>query len=92
MALDPETNQAVPNILIAIPGVAYNITPIVLGTFAAGTHLNITASAPGYITESREVVVSYDMSTNRQQVTFLLTKFLVRCSPEHEKVASFFFF
>ena len=77
MALDPETNEAVPSILFTISGVAYNTTPIVLGTFAAGTHLNITASAPGYLTESREVVVSYDMSTGRQQVTFLLSKIVV---------------
>ena len=78
MALDAQTNQAVPNIVFTISGVEYHTTPTLLGAFAAGTHIYITASAPGFQTDTRDVVVSEDLNIHLQQVTFLLSKNLVR--------------
>ena len=77
MASDAQTNQAVLNITFTISGVEYHTTPTLLGAFAAGTHIYITASAPGYETDTRDVVVSEDLNIDRQRVTFLLSKILV---------------
>jgi len=51
--------------------------PVNLGVMIAGSVLQVTASAPGFLTESRQVTISNAAGNFRQQVTFNLSPTLV---------------
>jgi hypothetical protein len=79
VALDPENNYDVPGISFTFNGGTYSttFTYTYIGIFNAGTNLNVVASAEGYETDTKDVVVSDALDTTWQQITFLLSKTLV---------------
>jgi hypothetical protein len=75
--LNCQTNSAISGAIVTLNG-TNNTAPFNLGDMIAGNVLQATASAPGFLTESRQVTISNTAGNFRQQVTFYLSSILVK--------------
>jgi len=75
--LNSQNNVQISDAIVSVNGTNYT-APVNLGTITAGAVLQVTVIASGFISESRNVIISNLAGNFRQQVTFNMAPVLVK--------------